>query len=63
MSLLAGIGFTMSLFIADLAFGLSASLTEAKAGILAGSLLAGVIGYLYLRFTTSVKPADGVPGS
>ena len=52
MSLLAGIGFTMSLFIADLAFGLSPALTHAKAGILGGSLLSGLLGYLYLRFTT-----------
>ncbi|MBC8128388.1 MAG: Na+/H+ antiporter NhaA [Gloeobacteraceae cyanobacterium ES-bin-144] len=52
MSLLAGIGFTMSLFIADLAFGTSENLTYAKAGILAGSLISGILGYLYLRFTT-----------
>jgi NhaA family Na+:H+ antiporter len=52
MSLLAGIGFTMSLFIADLAFGLSPNLTFAKAGILAGSLVSGLLGYLYLRFTS-----------
>jgi NhaA family Na+:H+ antiporter len=52
MSLLAGIGFTMSLFIADLAFGLSPALTQAKAGILMGSLISGVLGYLFLRFST-----------
>lgn len=51
MSLLAGIGFTMSLFIADLAFGLSESLTYAKAGILTGSLISGIFGFLYLRFS------------
>ena len=52
MSLLAGIGFTMSLFIADLAFGAAPDLAYAKAGILAGSLGSGALGYLYLRFTT-----------
>jgi NhaA family Na+:H+ antiporter len=52
MSLLAGIGFTMSLFIADLAFGLSPALIHAKAGILGGSLAAGLLGYCYLRFAT-----------
>jgi len=44
---LAGIGFTMSIFIATLAFD-GASLDEAKTAILAASLLAGVGGSLYL---------------
>jgi NhaA family Na+:H+ antiporter len=46
---LGGIGFTMSLFIASLAFSDSALLTAAKIGILAGSLLAGLIGFVILR--------------
>ena len=47
VSCLAGVGFTMSLFISELAFtGTMAS--EAKIGILAGSLLAGIWGYLVL---------------
>jgi NhaA family Na+:H+ antiporter len=47
--LLGGIGFTMSIFIALLAFN-EPSLTEpAKAAILVGSTLAGVTGYLYLN--------------
>ncbi len=58
LSLLAGIGFTMSLFIADLAFGSSPSLSQAKAGILVGSLLSGVLGYLYLRL---VAPRSAAP--
>ncbi|WP_286233882.1 Na+/H+ antiporter NhaA [Thalassotalea sediminis] len=42
----AGIGFTMSLFIANLAFvGSEASLAHAKLGILAGSLLSALIGF------------------
>lgn len=51
VALLAGIGFTMSIFIADLAFGdqQPTQLTHAKIGILAGSLLNGVAGYLWLR--------------
>jgi NhaA family Na+:H+ antiporter len=44
-----GIGFTMSLFIADLAYGTSETLTVAKFGILAASVLAGLVGYLLLR--------------
>jgi NhaA family Na+:H+ antiporter len=46
---LGGIGFTMSLFIAGLAFGQTPSLDAAKTGILAGSLAAGVTGALVLR--------------
>jgi NhaA family Na+:H+ antiporter len=45
---LAGIGFTMSLFVADLAFGEAGLLTAAKLGILVASLLAGVGGWLIL---------------
>lgn len=49
IAMLAGIGFTMSIFIAELAFsGHTAHLTEAKIAILAASLLAGVLGYVWL---------------
>lgn len=44
LSLLCGIGFTMSLFIASLAFADPALLDNAKVGILAGSLLSGLLG-------------------
>jgi NhaA family Na+:H+ antiporter len=51
-SWLAGIGFTMSLFIAGNAFrGNADLLDEAKAGILAASLVAGVIGYVLTYLT------------
>jgi NhaA family Na+:H+ antiporter len=46
---LAGIGFTMSLFIAMLAFEDSALVDAAKLGTLAGSLLAGVIAAIVLK--------------
>ena len=48
---LAGIGFTMSLFISGLAFNEEANLEAAKTGILAASLIAGVVGYFFLRLT------------
>ena len=49
-ALLCGIGFTMSLFIAALAFGAgSVNDTMAKLGILIGSLLSAVAGYVALR--------------
>ena len=50
VSLLAGVGFTMSIFVANLAFfGDAYLLDSAKAGILIGSLIAGVSGYIVLR--------------
>ncbi len=58
VSLLGGIGFTMSIFIADLAFVHSAEdLLMAKTGILVASLVAGVGGYLWLYFS-GVKGSD-----
>jgi Na+:H+ antiporter, NhaA family len=53
-AMLGGIGFTMSLFIAALAFGDSAeALTSAKLGTLVASVIAGVAGWLTLRFAGS----------
>lgn len=49
LSLLCGIGFTMSLFIGLLAFDDPSMQDRVKYGILAGSVLAGLIGYLILR--------------
>jgi NhaA family Na+:H+ antiporter len=54
---LAGIGFTMSLFVADLAFadpGEAVLLTAAKLGILGASVIAGVGGWLILRGRSSI---------
>ncbi len=51
MSLLCGIGFTMSLFIGALAFPTAPELVEeSKIGILAGSLISAVAGFILLRF-------------
>jgi NhaA family Na+:H+ antiporter len=46
---LGGIGFTMALFIAMLAFGESPALDQAKIGVLSASVCAAVLGYLLLR--------------
>ncbi|MDQ3701895.1 MAG: Na+/H+ antiporter NhaA [Chloroflexota bacterium] len=55
---LGGIGFTMSLFIATLAFGDEARLAAAKLGILAASLAAGLVGWGILRASPIPAP-DG----
>jgi NhaA family Na+:H+ antiporter len=51
-SWLAAIGFTMSLFVGELAFAGTEVLEVAKIGIFGASVLAGVVGYLLLRLTT-----------
>ena len=59
VSWLGGIGFTMSLFIAGLAFQDAALLTAAKLGTFLASVLAGVTGYLLLRTAASPRTATG----
>lgn len=53
--ILAGIGFTMSLFISNLAFAEPSLISMAKIGILAGSLIAGITGWIVLRKTATSR--------
>ncbi|MDQ3951237.1 MAG: Na+/H+ antiporter NhaA [Gemmatimonadota bacterium] len=53
---LGGIGFTMALFIASLAFGEAALLDAAKLGVLSASAVAGVAGWLLLRRPPRAAP-------
>lgn len=55
VSFLGGLGFTMSLFINSLAYTDGALIDSAKMGILFGSLIAGTLGYITIRFTTKNK--------
>ena len=48
-ALLAGIGFTMSLFIGTLAFSGAEQAASVRVGVLSGSLLSGIAGFLVLR--------------
>jgi Na+:H+ antiporter, NhaA family len=57
LGFMAGIGFTMALFIAGLAYPVPQMLGEAKVAILAASLVAGVVGFILLWTS---KPAEGV---
>jgi NhaA family Na+:H+ antiporter len=50
--MIAGIGFTISLLITDLAFENEALIDEAKLGVLAGSTIAGVAGLIFLLLTS-----------
>lgn len=53
--ILAGIGFTMSLFIAGLAFNEPALIDISKIGVLVGSLLSGIVGFIYLKSAPEKK--------
>jgi Na+:H+ antiporter, NhaA family len=55
---IAGIGFTVSLFITGLAFDDPQLVSDAKVGIVAASLLATVIGALGLRIAVRARPRD-----
>ena len=57
---LAGIGFTMSIFITLLAFNDAETVQISKITVLFTSLIAGAIGYLILRSTPKVADADNV---
>jgi NhaA family Na+:H+ antiporter len=55
VSLLGGLGFTMSLFIANLAYTNENLIAASKMGIIIGSLVAGTLGYIILRFSFNSK--------
>ena len=63
MALLCGIGFTMSLFIAQLAFvtGVPVHAGLERMGILLGTLASGVLGYLWLRLLPAPAPVRASP--
>jgi len=50
LSFLAGIGFTMSIFIAEMGFGGTEDIVYVKTGIFSASILAAILGFLFLYF-------------
>ena len=60
--LLGGIGFTMALFIASLAFKSDVLLESAKLGVLVASVAAALLGLIWLRFALAT-PATAEPSS
>ena len=61
VAVLCGVGYTMSLFVASLAFEGSGTdmhtVFDERLGIIAGSLASGVLGYMVLRRTLPASPA------
>lgn len=57
IALLGGIGFTVSLFIANLSFGANypVLLNQAKFGVLSGTILSGLLGYIVLRIVLPAR--------
>ncbi|MBL8262309.1 MAG: Na+/H+ antiporter NhaA [Xanthomonadaceae bacterium] len=64
LGMLCGIGFTMSLFIASLAFTASPAQAEASVlGVLCASVISAVIGFVWLRWALPAKPAVASDGA
>lgn len=56
---IAGVGFTMSIFIDYLAFaGSERSIISAKIGVIIGSLISGIVGYVILRLASKERPEN-----
>jgi NhaA family Na+:H+ antiporter len=58
VGLLGGVGFTVALFITELSFESEVLINDAKMGILAGSLIAAVIGFAFLRLVPASPRAE-----
>ncbi|MBS1587421.1 MAG: Na+/H+ antiporter NhaA [Bacteroidetes bacterium] len=64
MSMVAGIGFTISIFMATLAFDNEEVSSMAKVAVIIASVVSGIVGYAYLRFIGSrTKKAAGKPAA
>jgi NhaA family Na+:H+ antiporter len=58
LSLLTGIGFTMSLFIGTLAYDAPETMAQIRLGVLIASFMSAILGYMVLRYTVKDKPSS-----
>ncbi len=58
VSIIAGVGFTVALFITSISFTDEGLAGAAKIGIVAGSVLSGAVGYVYLRTVTATPRSE-----
>lgn len=58
IAVLAGIGFTMSLFIGSLNFETDAKMNAVRIGVLVGSLISAILGYAVLRFAPVARETE-----
>ena len=63
ISCLAGVGFTMSLFIGGLSFADAEMMNQVRLGVLSGSIVSGVLGYTALMLASRQTPQDDAPAS
>ena len=63
VALITGIGFTMSLFIGTLAFPDAEQAAAVRLGVLSGSTLSAVLGYLVLRMTALERLPEAQPAT
>jgi len=62
LAAVAGIGFTVAIFVSGLAFVDQGLIDQAKLGILSGSVLAGLLGFFLYRFGPSPQPPEEASG-
>ena len=63
ISCLAGVGFTMSLFIGGLSFADAEMMNQVRLGVLSGSIVSGILGYTALMLASHQSPQENLPAS
>ena len=63
ISCLAGVGFTMSLFIGGLSFADAEMMNQVRLGVLSGSIVSGILGFTALMLASRQSPQENVPAS